>query len=160
MVDINVKVHTCRLQKSAIVSPSWEMTTINPESVPAPDTSASGLAKSAKPLSLDDTSDEEEIGEENEDVTEELEETEEGDQGVRADIAQDSNSDTLDNFKLTGEKISSMKKGNRIEYYDLDGDKNVCQILSRAGKAGGRYQHCYNIRDQRGNIKWIDLSHC
>ena len=51
-----------------------------------------------------------------------------------------------------------MKKGNRIEYYDLDGDKNVCQILSRAGKAGGGYQHCYNIRDQHGNIKWVDLS--
>ena len=136
-----VKVHTCRLQKSAIASPSLEMTTINPESVPAPD-----------------TSDEEEIGEENEDVTEELEETEEGDQGVRADISRDSNSDTLDNFKLAGEKIPSMKKGNRIEYYDLDGDKNVCQILSRAGKAGGGYQHCYNIRDQHGNIKWIDLS--
>ena len=132
-----LKVHTCRLQKSAIASPSLEMTTINPESVSAPDTSASGLAKSAKPLSHDDTSDEEEIGEENEDVTEELEETEEGDQGVRADISRDSNSDTLDNFKLAGEKIPSMKKGNRIEYYDLDGDKNVCQILSRAGKAGG-----------------------
>ena len=153
----HVKVHTCRLQKSAIASPSLEMTTINPESVPAPDTSASGLVKSAKPLSLDDTSDEEEIGEEN-DVTEELEETEEGDQGVRADISRDSNSDTLDNFKLAGEKIPSMKKGNRIEYYDLDGDKNVCQILSRAGKAGGGYQHCYNIRDQHGNIKWVDLS--
>ena len=147
-----VKVHTCRLQKSAVASPSLEMTTINPESFLAPDTSASGLAKSAKPLSLDDTSDEEEIGEEN-DVTEELEETEEVDQGVRADISRDSNSDTLDNFKLAGEKIPSMKKGNRIEYYDLDGDKNVCQILSRAGKAGGGYQHCYNIRDQHGNIK-------
>ena len=39
-----VKVHTCRLQKSAIASPSMEMTTINTESVLAPDTSASGLA--------------------------------------------------------------------------------------------------------------------
>ena len=64
---------------------------------------------------------EEEIGEENEDVTEKLDETEEGDQGVRADIARDSNSDTLDNFKLAGEQIPSMKKGNRIEYYVLDG---------------------------------------
>ena len=111
-----------------------------------------------KPLILDDTSDEEEIREENEDVTEELEETEEGDQRVRADIARDSNSDTLDNFKVAGEQIPSMKKGNRIEYYDLDGDKNVCQILRRAGKAGGRYHHCYNIRDQHGNMKWIGLS--
>ena len=115
------------------------------------------LAKSAKPLSLNDTIDEEEIREEN-DVTEELEETEEGGQGVRADIAWDSNLDTLDNFKLSGEQIPSIKKGNRIEYCDLDGDKNICQILSRAGKAGGRYQHCYNICDQHGNIKWIDLS--
>ena len=145
-----VKVHTCRLQKSAIASPSLEMTTINPESVLSPDTSASGLAKSAKPLNLDDTSDEE-TGEENGDVTEE------GDQGVRADITRDSNSDMLDNFKFAGEQIPSMK-GNRIEYYNLDGDKNGCQILSRAGKAGRRYQHCYDIRDQHGNIKWIDLS--
>ena len=49
-----VKVHTCRLQKSATASPSLEMTTINSELVPAPDTSASGLAKSAKPFCLDD----------------------------------------------------------------------------------------------------------
>ena len=32
------------------------------------------------------------------------------------------------------------------------------KVLSRAGKASGKYKNCYNIRyDSDGNIGWIDL---
>ena len=77
---------------------------------------------------------------------------------VRSVTPEESGSNASVDFRSASEYIPSMKKGTRLEYYDLDGDENACQILSRAGKVGGRHQHCYNVRDQHGNIKWVDLS--
>ena len=30
--------------------------------------------------------------------------------------------------------------------------------MSRAGKVGGKYTHCYNVENQKGEVEWIDLS--
>jgi hypothetical protein len=47
--------------------------------------------------------------------------------------------------------------GGRIEYYDQHGNRNIAKVISRAGKATGQYNFCYNIRKTDGNVEWIDL---
>ena len=54
-------------------------------------------------------------------------------------------------------RANKLKVGQRIEYVDENGDKCKAQVTSRAGKASGKYDSSYNIRDVEGNMLWIDL---
>ena len=54
--------------------------------------------------------------------------------------------------------MCAAKRGQRIEYFDGDGERNIATVMSRAGKAGGIHGHCYNIEKTSGDIEWIDLS--
>lgn len=48
--------------------------------------------------------------------------------------------------------------GQRIEYEDQDGEKHDVVILSRAGKANGKYKHWYNVQRSDGSTDSVDLS--
>jgi len=52
---------------------------------------------------------------------------------------------------------ASVKLGQRINYFDK-GQKILGTIVSRAGKVGGKHQHCFNIKQSSGDVSWVDLS--
>ena len=67
------------------------------------------------------------------------------------------NDDGLE-FVYPSRSMPSLKAGNRIEYHDENGVKNVAEVVSRAGKVGGVHGHCYNVQNRQGDVAWIDLS--
>ena len=49
--------------------------------------------------------------------------------------------------------------GDRVEIFEKDTNEvNKVTILSRAGKVGGKYGHCFNIKKDDGSVDWIDMS--
>ena len=55
---------------------------------------------------------------------------------------------------------SKITIGQRIQGIDSrTGEFISAKIISRAGKATGRYKHCYNVKqDSDGSVQWVDLS--
>ena len=67
---------------------------------------------------------------------------------------------TNDNFIFPCKDMKNPKVGSRIEYFEGE-SQSVARVLSRAGKAGGLYGHCFNIEKEPDNeVTWIDLSRC
>ena len=50
------------------------------------------------------------------------------------------------------------KVGQRIECVNVDGAKNIYKVVSRAGKATGKYRLRYNVEKNNGDIEWVDLA--
>ena len=58
-----------------------------------------------------------------------------------------------------GTEVEEGKEGDRVEIFDKDSKEvNKVTILSRAGKVGGKYGHCFNVKKGDGTIDWIDMS--
>ena len=52
------------------------------------------------------------------------------------------------------------KVGNRLQCFDPESGEVISgKLVSRAGKATGKYKNCFNLqRDSDGSVDWIDLS--
>ena len=64
----------------------------------------------------------------------------------------------VDEYIYPHRNMVNPKIGQRIEFVDQEGERNVAQVVSRAGKAGGLYGHAFNIKYSSGRTEWIDLS--
>ena len=54
-------------------------------------------------------------------------------------------------------QTSKPKIGQRIECWSGDDSRFLAKIISRAGKATGKYKNCYNIEKDDGTVQWIDF---
>jgi hypothetical protein len=129
---IYVRVHACRLQHN--VNESLPIKKVN--SVDVNDTTGAASAIDTPGISLlqDKVSDGE------------------------ADNVSDVGNQGETQYTTPSHKMCAAKIGGRIEYFDKDGEKNIARVISRAGKVGGIYGHCYNIQKTNGQIEWIDLA--
>ena len=50
------------------------------------------------------------------------------------------------------------KVGQKIQCWPKDDESFTAKVISRAGKAGGIYDSCYNIERNDGTVEWIDLA--
>ena len=65
-----------------------------------------------------------------------------------------------EDFIYPSKNMKNPKIGSRIEYFEGE-NQSVARVLSRAGKAGGIYGHCFNIEKEPDNeVTWIDLFRC
>ena len=62
-----------------------------------------------------------------------------------------------DGFLAPTGNMKPPRIGDRIEFIDKNGEKNVAKVTSRAGKSTGIYKFCFNIEESNGQQKWIDL---
>lgn len=64
-----------------------------------------------------------------------------------------------DNSSIRVDQIPKVAVGQRIKGIHAEsGEFMSGKILSRAGKATGRFKHCYNLqRDSDGGVGWVDL---
>lgn len=51
-----------------------------------------------------------------------------------------------------------MKVGQRISYLNGNDKEVFGQIVSRAGKVGGKYEKCYNVKQSSGEVNCVDLN--
>ena len=51
-----------------------------------------------------------------------------------------------------------LRVGDYIEYCDKKGQNQIVKILSRAGKATGKYKLCYNVQNKSGALDNVDLA--
>ena len=70
------------------------------------------------------------------------------------------NSSTCDDDDVIVAKpnVSNPKIGDRIEFFIKDDNlPKYGTVLSRAGKVGGLYSNCFNIKLDNGDIDWVDF---
>ena len=132
---IYVRVHACRLQKSYSRNS-------DPLQLPENDTPTPTVGRvHSTGVDDDDSDDEDGVGVEDFD---------------NVDDAAAGGSAT-EHYINPSNSMPTVKPGNRIEYIDEDGARNNVTVISRAGKIGGKYGHCYNIQNQQGEGTCIDL---
>ena len=141
---IYVRVHSCRLQRS------YSQPTDN---LQAPQEDANSAVCDRMRITSVDDDDDVDVYEDNADV-------DNVDENVSGDTCANENSDICNNtgtYFSPSKDMPAVKAGSRIEYVNQDGKSNIVKIVNRAGKVGGKYNHCYNIQNPQGGGECIDL---
>ena len=147
---IYVRVHSCRLQRSYSL-PSDTLQA--PQEVA---TSAIHDRMHITDVDNDDDDDDEVDVDSSEDMVD-VDNVDENFGGAGDVTENDEIRSTTDRYICPSRDMPAVKAGSRIEYVDQDGESNVVKVVSRAGKAGGKYKHCYNIQNQHGGGECVDL---
>ena len=141
-----VRAHACRLQKS----PSGESVPFQNPTGDAPSPSCADDGNDDDDDDFEDDEVPEIAGNENSGLV--------GNNGAACRIVDAGvGSSTRECYITPGNVMPSVKAGTRIEFIDKDGESNNVTVVSRAGKVGGKYSHCYNVKNQQGDGKCIDL---
>ena len=150
---VYVRVHICRLQRAPTKSRHEECSDNSPgtlhkeaECSRTQSSSSNGMCpEDIVTVPVEDDDSEEIVQERTEDAP-------------RSPLRTPESSNSAVEFVRPSPTMIAAKSGQRIEYYDIDGERNTCTVLNRAGKVGGIHGHSYNIKTNSGNIEWIDLA--
>lgn len=164
---IYVRVHSCRLTKAPIKFESCENTIqenemqINNRCPPTDEDDDTVIVSSDTQDDIPlDTANEEGGSDENDTHMGPLDDLIVGEEGnIEGNVTTNDRSLTASGCDLRG-KSKSVSIGQRIKgLQSSTGDMISGKIVSRAGKATGKYKDCYNIKyDSDGKVGWIDLN--
>ena len=155
---VYVRVHTCRLQYAGN-NPETSITENN--SNPNEDKGINSQNSSTDSGSSDDES---EIDSSCHQISTQIEQVSEGQQMVQEQDPRMNVANNVDlqvaatnNETITNNFNQDVKIGQNLAMWLPTGEEIEGVVLSRAGKAKGKYASCYNVKLKSGEIQWMDF---